>query len=286
MNIFDWILGDLFPIAALSAAQGVETIMKYNYDAVNLIFSNSAVKELIVLIYSLGAGLYIGGVGLSFANWAIDSKHGNSETIMNTLKNVSIGFIAVNSFTSIPILLLKFTDYTAQTVTSTITNYGLVDFAEKLNNGTLEIGSIWDSAGNFWLAIYLIIVFVAVIKVFFANIKRGGILVIQMSEGALHMFNVPRGYNDAFYSWCKRVGGLCLTAFLQNVFVVIGLLVVTASGSSSLPTLIASAGMVLAAAEVPKILQQFGLDTSMRASVTQAVYATSGITSIVRSIVH
>ncbi|MGN1138050.1 MAG: conjugal transfer protein TrbL family protein [Ruminococcus sp.] len=286
MNIFDWIFGDLMPIAVISAAQGIETIMGYNYDAVNLIFSNDAIKELLVLFYSLGAGLYIGGAGLSFANWAIDSKEGNAETIMNTLKNVFVGFIAVNSFTSIPILLLKFTDFTTQTVTSNITNFGILDQAEKLIKGTLEFGSIWDSSGPFWYFIYVIIVFVAVVKVFFANIKRGGILVAQMGVGALHMFSVPRGYNDAFYSWCKQVAGLCLTAFLQNVFIVFGLLVISAAGSSSLPVLIASAGIVMAAAEVPRILQHFGLDTSIKASFTQAVYATSGVTSIIRSVVH
>ena len=37
-----------------------------------------------------------------------------------------------------------------------------------------------------------------VLKVFFANIKRGGILLIQMAVGSLYLFSVPRGYTDGF----------------------------------------------------------------------------------------
>ena len=55
-----------------------------------------------------------------------------------------------------------------------------------------------------------------VIKIFFANIKRGGILLIQMSVGALYMFSVPRGYTDGFNQWMKQVAAICLTAFMQT----------------------------------------------------------------------
>ena len=50
----------------------------------------------------------------------------------------------------------------------------------------------------------------AVIKVFFANLKRGGILLIQIAVGSLYMFSVPRGYGDGFTQWCKQGVGLCI----------------------------------------------------------------------------
>ena len=65
----------------------------------------------------------------------------------------------------------------------------------------------------------------AVIKIFFANLKRGGILLIMISVGSLYLFSVPRGYIDGFVSWCKQIVGLCLTAFLQSVMLVAGLMV-------------------------------------------------------------
>lgn len=55
-----------------------------------------------------------------------------------------------------------------------------------------------------------------VIKMFFANIKRGGILLIQIAVGSLYMFSVPRGYADGFNQWCKQVIAICLTAFMQT----------------------------------------------------------------------
>lgn len=65
----------------------------------------------------------------------------------------------------------------------------------------------------------------AVIKVFFANLKRGGILLIQIAVGSLYMFSVPRGYTDGFIQWCKQIIGLCLTAFLQSTILIAGLMV-------------------------------------------------------------
>ena len=56
----------------------------------------------------------------------------------------------------------------------------------------------------------------AVIKVFFANLKRGGILLIQIAVGSLYMFSIPRGGIDAFIQWMKQVIGVCLTAFLYS----------------------------------------------------------------------
>ncbi len=65
----------------------------------------------------------------------------------------------------------------------------------------------------------------AVIKVFFSNLKRGGILLIQIAVGSLYMFSIPRGYTDGFTQWSKQVIGLCLSAFLQATILVAGLMV-------------------------------------------------------------
>lgn len=44
------------------------------------------------------------------------------------------------------------------------------------------------------MTLFLIIMMsYAVIKVFFSSLKRGGILLIQISVGSLYMFSVPRG---------------------------------------------------------------------------------------------
>ena len=105
----------------------------------------------------------------------------------------------------------------------------------------------------------IILMAYAVIKVFFANLKRGGILLIQIAVGSLYMFSVPRGYMDGFVQWCKQIIGLCLTTFLQATILTAGLMVLKDHALLGL-------GLMLSAGEVPRICGAFGLDTSDRKS--------------------
>ena len=116
-----------------------------------------------------------------------------------------------------------------------------------------------------------------VIKIFFANIKRGGILLIQMAVGALYMFSVPRGYQDGFNQWMKQIAALCLTAFMQTTLLFLGLL--TFPGN-----MILGLGIMLASNEVPRIAQQFGLDSSVKVNMTSIVHATTTAVNLTRSV--
>jgi hypothetical protein len=123
----------------------------------------------------------------------------------------------------------------------------------------------------------LILMGYAVIKVFFANLKRGGILLIQIAVGSLYMFSVPRGYIDGFVSWCKQVIGLCLTAFLQATILTAGLMVVKDNALLGL-------GLMLSATEIPRIAGAFGLDTSTRGNLMSAVYTAQTAVNMTRTI--
>ena len=101
----------------------------------------------------------------------------------------------------------------------------------------------------------------AVIKVFFANLKRGGILLIQIAVGSLYMFSVPRGYTDGFVQWCKQIIGLCLTAFLQATILVAGLMVFK-----------------------DHALLGLGLDTTTRANIMSAVYTAQAAVNTTRTV--
>ena len=119
----------------------------------------------------------------------------------------------------------------------------------------------WGIGTNPLMLIFCIILMAyAVIKVFFANLKRGGILLIQIAVGSLYMFSIPRGYTDGFTQWMKQVIGLCLTAFLQATILVAGLMVFSENALLGL-------GLMLSAGEVPRIAGTFGLDTTTRANI-------------------
>ena len=117
----------------------------------------------------------------------------------------------------------------------------------------------------------------AVIKIFFANLKRGGILLIQIAVGSLYMFSVPRGYTDGFIQWIKQVIGLCLTAFLQSTILVAGLLAFREH-------LLLGLGLMLSAGEVPRIAGTFGLDTTTRANIMSAVYTAQAAVNTTKAV--
>ena len=129
-----------------------------------------------------------------------------------------------------------------------------------------------------FIAIFLLILMgYSVIKIFFANLKRGGILLIQIAVGSLYLFSLPRGYVDGFYSWCRQIAGLCLTAFLQTTILIAGLMVWNEN-------MLLGCGLMLSASEIPRVAQQFGLETTTRANIMSAVYATQTIVNLTRNI--
>ena len=116
-----------------------------------------------------------------------------------------------------------------------------------------------------------------IVKIFFANIKRGGILLIQIAVGALYMFSVPRGYQDGFGQWMKQIAALCLTAFMQTTLLFLGLLTFPSN-------MLLGLGVMLAANEVPRIAQQFGLDSSVKVNMMSVVHATSTAVNMTKNI--
>jgi hypothetical protein len=90
---------------------------------------------------------------------------------------------------------------------------------------------------------------------------------------------VPRGYIDGFVQWVKQVIGLCLTAFLQTVFLTVGLLILP-----SHPVL--GIGIMLSVGEVPRVAGAFGLETSTRANITSAVYAVQSAVNTTKTIMR
>ena len=177
-------------------------------------------------------------------------------------------------------------------LTNGLTGYGSIDalatgITDALSAG--NVGSI-DASGVFGgltsvitspiMALFLIIMMgYAIVKCFFSNLKRGGILLIQIAVGSLYMFSIPRGYTDGFIQWCKQIIGLCLTTFLQATILTAGLLVLKDHALLGL-------GLMLSAGEVPRICGAFGLDTSTRANIMSAVYAAQTAINTTRTVIQ
>lgn len=256
------------------------------------LFEMSWMQSIVLFFSYLAWALY--GIGLVVAAFecGIESQSGRG-SIKDTALNAIKGFMAVGLFTTVPVELYKLSVSLQGSFTAGITGLG-TDFgtvaqgiiASLQDAGNLEqamtssvFGGLQTITSPIMMIFILILMGYAVIKVFFANLKRGGILLIQIAVGSLYMFSVPRGYIDGFVSWCKQVIGLCLTAFLQATVLIAGLMVVKDHALLGL-------GLMLAAGEIPRIAGQFGLDTSTKANLMSTVYAAQTAVNMTKTVVQ
>ena len=283
-QIIDWVygqvvgfLGDFF---AQMGNMGVE------------LFEMSWVQSIVLFFSYLAWALYGTGLVVSAFETGIDYQSGRG-SIKDSLLNALKGFMAVSLFTTVPVELYKLSVNLQASLTSGITGYGsgIDTLATNIINELSTAGTAADAlnAGIFGglnsitspiLLLFIVIMMgYAVIKVFFSNLKRGGILLIQISVGSLYMFSVPRGYMDGFVQWCKQIIGLCLTTFLQATILVAGLMVIPDHCLLGL-------GLMLSAGEVPRICGAFGLDTSTKANIMSAVYTAQAAVNTTKTIVQ
>ncbi|MBQ3905382.1 MAG: hypothetical protein II743_01305 [Lachnospiraceae bacterium] len=270
MFIFDFLVGSILEQVLDWAYGCVVSLFNELFAMMNgmgtELFELSYVKALILFFKKLGWALYVVGIIVAVFEAAMEYQRGRGN-VTATLMNVIKGFFAVNLFHIVPITL-----YAAAVKWQGMLGKEISGLPGSSQVGASATELLNDLTGmpqtqNLVIGLFFVIAIgYSVVKVFFANVKRGGILLVQIAVGSLHVFSVPRGYLDGFVGWCKRVIGLCLTAFLQTLVLTIGLRIFI--GHPVLGT-----GLLLASTEVPRICEQFGLDTSAKANVMSGLYA-------------
>ena len=253
------------------------------------LFEMSWVQSIVLFFSYLAWALYGTGLVVACFECGIEYSSGRGnirETALNAIK----GFMAVSLFTVVPVRLYELSVTLQGQLTAGITGYGasIGDVASDIMQEFSAVESLTDlTSGPFlgfgsitsgiMILFCIILMAYAIIKVFFANLKRGGILLIQIAVGSLYFFSVPRGYLDGFWNWGKQVAGLCLTAFLQTTMLTAGLMVWNTN-------MLLGCGMMLASTEVPRIAGAFGVDTSTRANVMGAVHTAQSVINTVRMV--
>jgi hypothetical protein len=255
------------------------------------LFEMSWVQSIVLFFSYLAWALYGTGLVVACFECGIEYSSGRGnirETALNAIK----GFMAVSLFTVVPVRLYELSVTLQGQLTAGITGYGasIGDVASDIMQEFSAVESLTDLTSGpflgfgsitsgFMILFCIILMAYAIIKVFFANLKRGGILLIQITVGSLYMFSVPRGYTDGFIQWCKQIIGLCLTAFLQATILIAGLMVFKDHALLGL-------GLMLSAGEIPRIAGAFGLDTTTRANIMSAVYTAQAAVNTTRTIVQ
>ena len=245
------------------------------------IFGLDWVQATIKLFTLFGWALFVAGTVVAVFDTAIEYQNGRA-TIKTTAINVLKGFFACSLIGIVPVELYKFCISLQNTfshdLAAIFAGSKSIDLAGE---STSILQGSFAVANNITINLFNLLALIAfaycIIKIFFQNIKRGGILLVQMSVGALYMFSVPRGYQDGFNQWMKQIAALCLTAFMRTTLLFLGLL--TFPGNMLL-----GLGIMLAANEVPRIAQQFGLDSSVRVNMMSVVHATTTAVNLTRSV--
>lgn len=239
------------------------------------LFDYDFVKAVVEIFRLLGWTLFAVGLVVAVFEIAIEYQSGRGN-IKDASLNAIKGFMATSLFTVLPIELYKFCISLQVQMTSGMSSLvGAESVGESAKESLTFISTL--GMGVAIAIFFLILMGYAVIKVFFANLKRGGILLIMISVGSLYMFSIVRGYTDGFIQWCKQIVGICLTAFLQAIILIAGLGVVKEN-------VLLGIGLMLSATEIPRIAGQFGLDTSTKANIMSSIYAMQSAVSITRNV--
>ena len=280
-NLMDWfygqIVGFLGNFFAIMGGMGVE------------LFELDWVQSVVTFFSQLGWALFGVSVVVCCFEFGLDYSTGRGN-IQQTALNILKGFLAVSLFSTVPVRLYALSVELQGKFTAEITGLGtsIAEVGKNIIEDFAAVTSLSDMTGapDFMMSMLtspIMLIFCviamgyAVIKIFFANLKRGGILLIQIAVGSLYMFSVPRGYIDGFVQWTKQIIGLCLTAFLQSTILVAGLMVFREQALLGL-------GLMLSAGEVPRIAGTFGLDTSVHANLTSALYTVQSAVSTTKAV--
>ncbi len=267
--IYDTVYGAIADFFTLMGNMGAE------------IFDLKWVQATVHLFTLFGWALFLVGVVVAAFDLAIEYQNGRGN-VRNTVLNILKGFFACSLITVVPIELYKFCISLQNEFATDLSILVAGEQAKSIAEQSIYVLGLKFTptaiANGGLLNLLALIAFAyCIIKIFFQNIKRGGILLIQMSVGSLYMFSVPRGYSDGFTQWIKQVVALCLTAFMQTTLLYLGLLTFKTS-------MLMGLGIMLAANEVPRIAQQFGMDTSAKFNIMSVVHATTTAINLTRYI--
>lgn len=244
------------------------------------LFDLDWIKATVHLFTMFGWSLFVAGMVVAIFDVAIEYQNGRAN-IKTTSINILKGFFACSLIGIVPIELYKFCISLQNTFSHDLAAIFASGQSLDLSGTSTSVLVGTFSVTNQTMTLFNLLALIAfaycVIKIFFQNIKRGGILLVQMAVGSLYMFSVPRGYTDGFNQWMKQVAAICLTAFMQTTLLYLGLITFSQD-------MLLGLGIILAANEVPRIAQQFGLDSSVKVNMMSVVHATTTAINVTRSL--
>ena len=271
MFVFDWFLDWIYG----KVMEFIQTFFSHISGMGAEIFELPWIQAVIEFFRLFGWAMYVIALVVAVFDVAIAWQNGQGG-IKDAALGAIKGFFAVNLFTVVPIELYKIAINVQDSLGHAMSGLYGGSISDLSTMSIAQLTSFSAEINPFNLFTIIALGY-AVIKIFFANIKRGGIMLTNIAIGSLYIFGLTRGHQDGFVDWMKQVIALCVTAFLQNSLLFAGLLTF---GDHMLLGL----GIMLAANEVPRIADRFGLDTSARINIMSTYYAGQAAVRTVQAI--
>ena len=232
-EIWDIMISWLFNLIYGAVADLFEFINK----STSNIFALSWVQSFIALFHSLAWMLFVCGLIVAVFDTAIAYESGQAN-IKNTCLNVLKGFMAASLVTVVPQRLYAFCVAMQGTFSHELLG-GFIGATSSSVAGTgLSVIIALASDVSLFSLFFIILFGYCTVKVVFSNIKRGGILL--MVQACVRYLSV----------WiCADNYFICRSAVLHTQHALLAV------------------GICLSAAEIPRIAQMFGLDTSVKVNM-------------------
>lgn len=150
------------------------------------------VQACVKLFSMFGWALFVAGLIVAIFDIAIEYQSMRQFNIKRQVMPLIYGFLAVNLFTVLPIRLYTFCITIQNTLMHDLAGLFADTSAVGLGLGQVAMNALNPMAGA--VSIFNLLAIIAlgycVIKIFFANIKRGGILLTQIAVGSLYLFSL------------------------------------------------------------------------------------------------
>ena len=141
------------------------------------------IQALLSFFSHFGWALFLAGVAVAIFDTAIEAQNGKA-SVRDAAINLIKGFMAVSLFTVVPVELFRFCVGLQGSLGRAVCTAFQIDAMS-------DIGTLASNAVSLFVMtnpiniLFIIMVGYCTIKIFFANIKRGGILIINIAVGSL-----------------------------------------------------------------------------------------------------
>lgn len=223
------------------------------------LFSLGWVEAYLAFVRMVGWGLTIMGAVLALLDMAIAYQDMHAIRVREQVLPLVGSALAAYLFCTLPVELYRFA---VQLQHSLVSELLVKVFHQPMETKPLAewaLDALWHTVTdrNALVGLIFLIAFIySFLRCFIGNLSRGGSLLILISVAPFHLLGLPRGQTEGFRSWCRQVAGLCLTAFLQNLLLVMGLVTIPSQ-------LLMGVGLLFAATEVPRLAGRFGMESSL-----------------------